>query len=298
MEEDDGLGGGAMAHVRRLALTLVLALAATSLGAAPAAGDFPYPTGVNRPESPAYKLPAGVTPSNFSGSGDWELTATPSTSTSSQSTVDNQPDQLCGIRGISLVDTNKTQPTGCAAGQPVHTAFQVTTGNPDVHIAVLDSGIEWNSADTMANVANKIWLNTGELPAPRHDLAKPLAPLPAGRSCASMSSPRGGDYNRLGNYWPNGHGGDKGGYYDVLRLGMVDVLDWACDSRVARALYPPSLNRGLTCPGSSHCKAYPYYHGPVVNGKLVLTPEALILAFSDGRDHDHNGFANDIAGWN
>ena len=27
-------------------------------------------------------------------------------------------------------------------------------------------------------------------------------------------------------------------------------------------------------------------------------PEDLILAFSDGIDHDHNGFANDIAGWN
>ncbi len=30
----------------------------------------------------------------------------------------------------------------------------------------------------------------------------------------------------------------------------------------------------------------------------MLTPEDLILAFSDGRDHDHNGFAGDIAGWN
>ena len=30
----------------------------------------------------------------------------------------------------------------------------------------------------------------------------------------------------------------------------------------------------------------------------MLTPEDLIIAFSDGIDHDHNGYVNDIAGWN
>ncbi len=54
------------------------------------------------------------------------------------------------------------------------------------------------------------------------------------------------------------------------------MLDWACDSRVAAAM------------------ASPRRHGPAG----VLTPEDLILAFSDGNDHDHNGYANDIAGWN
>ncbi|HZU60024.1 MAG TPA: S8 family serine peptidase, partial [Solirubrobacteraceae bacterium] len=299
MEESaDGRGTGVLAYLKRLGLPLVLAGAVCGLAAEPAGAAFPYPAGINLPRSSAYRLAPGITPTNFSETGDWELSATPSTSPSSQSTVDNQPDQLCGIRGISLVDADKTQPAGCVAGQPVHTAFQVTTGNPDVHIAVLDSGIEWNDPGTMANVANKVWLNTGELPAPRHDLRTPLAPLPGGRTCSSLSGARGGDYNRLGNYWPNGRGGEVGGYYDVLHQGMVDVLDWACDSRVARALYPSSLNHGRTCPGSSQCKPYPYYHGPVVGGHLVLTPEALILAFSDGKDHDHNGFANDIAGWN
>jgi hypothetical protein len=152
--------------------------------------------------------------------------------------VDRQADQLCGVRGISLVDADTVQPTGCAAGQPVKTAFEVTTGNPDVHIAVLDSGIEWNDPSVMANEADKIWLNTGELPAPRHDLSTPLAPLPGGRTCQSLANARGGDYNRLGNYWPNGHGGDIGGDYDILGDGTVSVLDWACDSRVASALYP------------------------------------------------------------
>ena len=268
------------------ALTGLLGLAAPS-----AQAQFPYPAGINRPESPNYKLAPGVTPTNFSETGDWELSATPNTSSSSVASVDEQPDQLCGIRGISLVDTDKTQPVGsCVTGQPVKTAFQQTTGNPDVVIAVLDSGIEWNDAATMANLADKIWLNTASLPAPRHDLSTPLATLPDGKTCADMSKPRGGNYNRLGNYWPNGHGGDIGGYYDVLHLGVVNVLDWACDSRVAKALYPPSLNRGLTCPGSSSCKFYPHYHGPITGGKPMLTPEDLILAFSDGRDHAHNGY--------
>jgi hypothetical protein len=291
--------GGLVAQLRWVGLTLALMAMVSGLGAAPAEANFPYPTGINLPESSAYKLAPGVTPTNFSETGDWELSATPSTSSSSESTVDNQPDQLCGIRGISLVDADTTQPTGCVSGQPVKTAFQITTGNPDVHISVLDSGIEWNNPSVMANVADKIWLNTGELPAPLHDLSTPLAALPDGKTCASMSTvpSRVGDYNRLGNYWPNGHGGDAGGYYDVLHLGMVDVLDWACDSRVARALYPPSLNSGRTCPGTG-CVVYPHYHGPMVGGVPVLTPEALILAFSDGKDHDHNGFANDIAGWN
>ena len=30
----------------------------------------------------------------------------------------------------------------------------------------------------------------------------------------------------------------------------------------------------------------------------MLTPEDLIIAFSDGVDHDNNGYADDIAGWN
>ncbi|MBV8981031.1 MAG: hypothetical protein JO086_09050, partial [Acidimicrobiia bacterium] len=103
-----------------------------------------------------------------------------------------------------------------------------------------------------------------------------MATLPAGKTCATMSAPRGGDYDRLGNYYPDGHGGERGGDYDVLDTGTVNVLDWACDSRVAGAMHDPRR------------------HGPA----NVLTPEDLILAFSDGVDHDHNGYVNDIAGWN
>jgi hypothetical protein len=263
--------------IRRKCLgsAIATAVSALTLAAPVALAQFPFPGGVNAPESSNYKLPPGVTPSNFSETGDWELSATPSTD-AGEAINNEQTDQLCGIRGIGLLDSDTTQPTGsCVSGDPVNTAFQVTTGNPDVHIAVLDSGIEWNNASVMANEADKVWLNTGELPAPRHDLSTPLAPLPDGKTCATLSNPRGGDYDKLGNYYPNGHGGTIGGDYDIVGDGVVNVLDWACDSRVAAVM------------NNSHL------HGPAG----VLTPEDLILAFSDGTDHDHNGFANDIAGW-
>jgi hypothetical protein len=263
----------------RWLLGLLVVACAAALGAPAALAQFPYPSGIDKAESPDYKLAAGTTPSNFSETGDWELTGTPASSTSSPGTalVNEQSDQLCGIRGISLLDAQTTQPAGSCATGPVNTAFQVSTGNPDVHIAVLDSGIEWNDPSVMANEADKVWLNTGELPAPEVDKSMTaLAPLPNGLTCSTVAQPSGlTNYDELGNYYPNGAGGEKGGHYDILHTGMVDVLDWACDPRVGAVIHSSRL------------------HDPG-----VLTPEALILAFSDGVDHDHNGYVNDIAGWN
>ena len=47
-------------------------------------------------------------------------------------------------------------------GMNITAAWQVTTGRPDVVIAVLDSGIRWSEAE----VARKLAPNLGELPAP------------------------------------------------------------------------------------------------------------------------------------
>ena len=277
----------------------VLAASAKLTPQQASADGFPYPSGIDLPSSSAYHLAPGVTPTNFSELGDWTLSATPALNTLADTTVNEEANQLCGIRGISVVDAYRVQPQGCSAGQPVHTAFEVSTGNPDVRIAFLDSGIEWNNPSVMENVADKIWINTASVPAPEHSLKTPLSALPGGKTCASLPSARGGNYNRLGNYWSNGHGGDIGGDYDILHLGVVNVLDWACDPRVAAAIYPPSLNHGLSCPGSTACKINPHYHGAVISkGDAFLTPEALIIAFSDGIDHAHDGYKSDIAGWN
>jgi hypothetical protein len=107
-----------------------------------------------------------VAPNEFSESGDWKLAATRDTSLLSAK-VNLQPDELCGIRGMSLVDRLLTQPAGTCARGPVRTAWQVSTGRPDVVIAVLDSGIEWNDSSAMSDLRAKVRLNQGELPAPR-----------------------------------------------------------------------------------------------------------------------------------
>src|SRR5262249_21153472 len=53
-------------------------------------------------------------------------------------------------------------------GMSVDKAWQVSTGRPDVAIAVLDSGIKWNDTGAMADLARKVHLNRGELPLPRN----------------------------------------------------------------------------------------------------------------------------------
>ncbi|HWH29669.1 MAG TPA: S8 family serine peptidase, partial [Mycobacteriales bacterium] len=52
-------------------------------------------------------------------------------------------------------------------GASVDRAWEVTTGRPDVVIGVVDSGVEWDSADDMRDLNNATWLNTGELPEPQ-----------------------------------------------------------------------------------------------------------------------------------
>src|SRR5947209_7189174 len=111
---------------------VVVALVASGLlflaAASPAGADFPYigPNGkIGDPST--WKLPPGVTPTNF---GDnWKLAATPEASPQSDASVNGKPDELCGIRGMSVVDGHGTFPAGTnscvSAGAPVNTAFEV-----------------------------------------------------------------------------------------------------------------------------------------------------------------------------
>ncbi|HEV3127343.1 MAG TPA: hypothetical protein VGY32_00090 [Solirubrobacteraceae bacterium] len=259
------------------------ALATACALSVPAAawGDFPYTGPGGKLSDPTtWKLPPGVAPSNF---GDnWKFAATPENSPQSQATVNGKADELCGIRGMSIVDANASFPAGtssCVApGSPVNTAFEQTVGRSDVLISELDSGIEWNNAGAMVAVRKKYWINPGELPAPRVDLPQTFDPS-TGVNCAAHAGAvgSGGDYDKQGG--KPGPGGSIP--YDVLGQGVFNVLDYACDSRVAAV---------VTGPGGRH----DLRHGP----PGMLIPEDLILAFSDGTDHDGNGYANDIAGWN
>jgi hypothetical protein len=258
----------------------VLTVCALGLPAT-ALGDFPYTGPGGKVSDPTtWKLPPGVAPSNF---GDnWKFAATPENSPQSQATVNGKSDELCGIRGMSIVDGSASFPTGTSscvpAGSPVDTAFEQTLGRPDVLISELDSGIEWNDAGAMVAVRKKYRINPGELPAPRVDLTQTFDPS-TGVNCAAHAGAAGsgGDYNKQGD--KPGAGGSIP--YDVLNQGVFNVLDYACDSRVAAVVVGPGARHDLR-------------HGP----PGMLTPEDLILAFTDGSDHDGNGFANDIAGWN
>src|SRR5437763_5227737 len=111
---------------------ITAALCATVLACvlAPAAGaDFPYmPKSGGNPHDPAtWKLPPGEAPTNFGD--DWKLAATPEQSVTSDAQVNPKPEELCGVRGASVVDLNATFPgtTSCVPpGSPVRTAFEVT----------------------------------------------------------------------------------------------------------------------------------------------------------------------------
>ncbi len=255
-----------MSHGRALRVVCAVALA-VGLGAGAAEADFPWAPGGNPHDPTTFRLAPGVVPSDFSETGDWKFAATPDSPTANPLTakINRQADELCGIRGMSLVDAQTVQPAGGCAHGAVRTAWEVSTGRPDVTIAVLDSGIEWNDLSAMRDLRAKVKLNQGELPAPRRDITTSLVP---GLHCATFSAATGGDYN------PRGH-------YDINGDGVFNTLDYACDSRVAAVVNGPSPLHALR-------------HGP----PGFLTPEDLILTFSDGVDHDHNGFASDIAGWN
>jgi hypothetical protein len=201
--------------------------------AQPALADFPYTSG-----SPTgyedYHLDAGATPDDITDAGsDWKFAATPEPGSPHTA----NPNELNGVRGAHVVDANAT----------VKTAWMTTTGRPDVTIAVLDSGIKWNDAGAMTDLATKVRLNRGELPTPNHARTTPLI---AGIDCTTY---RDAD--------------------DANRDDIVDLRDFACDTRVNTT----DSRRA----------------GPAGQ----LTPQDVLIAFSNGDDADGNGFVDDIAGW-
>ena len=146
-----------------------------------ALADFPYIGDGTAGDPSSWKLEPGHTPTNV---GDpWKLAATPADPNDEKVpgeklTIEqnnSQQDELCGVTGMSLVDSHATFPAGTgsciAAGSPVKTAFEVTLGRPDVAIGELDSGIKWNNAGDMTQLRKKVLINAGELPAPKVDLS-------------------------------------------------------------------------------------------------------------------------------
>jgi hypothetical protein len=225
--------------------------------AAPAPGRYDYEN----------YLRSNTTPNDYSAS-DYKITSAtdPSTGLTAQ--------ELGGVEGASL-----------------DKAWQVSTGRPDIHIAVLDSGIMWNDGSRMNDLRNKITLNWAELPPPQ--LANGVS------ACTGVQLP------------PRTQKLATPGFptcYDVDQSGAFTVDDYAQDPRVN----PPT---------------HPHWGGAANPAQNPLTPEDLIQVFScfdagnvanpvgsfvsvsptgpricsngaQNTDNDNNGFAHDIAGWN
>ena len=181
----------------------------------------------------------GAAPDDLEGKTEWMYAATPEPG---NTLVNADPRELGGVRGASLVDADPS----------VRTAWQTTTGRPDVTIAVLDSGIKWDDLGAMRDLRAKTRLNRGELEQPSTTLRK-------------GSDPSAGDCSSYEDAW------------DANGDGVFNTLDYACDSRVD--------------------PASPLGDGPVEDGRPLLDPQDVLIAFTDGTDDDGNGFDDDVVGW-
>ena len=199
---------------RRARLGLAAGLLVGAIGvttADSALGAFPYTRPAGDPTD--FKdlfLDPGQVPGDLGGD-DWKYAATP------ESGYPGDPlgIDLAGVRGAHIVDPSTTPPT----------AWETTTGRPDVQIAVLDSGIEWNNQGAMANERFKVWLNKGELPTPNKGLdnAGSTTESLLGTDCAGYTA----------------------GQYDANGDGVFNLRDYACDDRIdlsdARRSGPPGM---------------------------------------------------------
>jgi hypothetical protein len=223
------------AGVRKKLIVTGCLLAAAGATASTAQADFPWPPSRTPSDYTTFRASPGQVPSDLHAgdSTEWKYAATPEPGNTANNA---SPFELGGVRGGHVVDRDPA----------ASTAWRTTTGRPDVRIAVLDSGIKWNDHDAMVDLRRKTWLNVGELPKPN---ARRRVAVEAGLNCRAYDPRR----------------------YDANGDGVVNVVDWACDTRVT-----PSAGQGPP---------------------KMLIPEDLIVAFSDGTDRDRNGYVDDIVGW-
>ena len=177
---------------------LVVALLALGGMLVPSAfASFPYSRNASPTGYDDLYLDPGQVPTDLGGN-QFKFAATPDPGNAQNS----NPVELGGVRGAHVVDADAL----------ADTAFQVTTGRPDVTIAILDSGIKWNDAGDMSDLRRKTRISTGEVPKPRNDgLATPNE---AGEDCSGAG--------------PYSHDGD----WDLNGDGVFNLIDYSCDDRV------------------------------------------------------------------
>jgi len=168
---------------------------------------------------------------------------------------DNQQHYL--FSKIPMCTPNAQDPEG-SAGMFVDKAWRnFTTGDPETTIAYIEGGINWH--DTPEELADKVFINKGELPTPNHGRTTPLV---AGVDCSSYQS-----------------------QYDANGDGTFSVRDYACDSRVSLMSAPETgvLNPEDLIAAFGRCD--------INSGQIASCP-------AGGRfDNDGNGYPNDVSGW-
>ena len=193
--------------MRRVLIAFIVAVAATALLTAAAHAEFPYSTsGGDRSDYTTLRTGKGQVPNDLGGDNVWKFAATPEPG---NFPVNADPRELNGVRGGHVADADPT----------VDTAWTVTTGRPDVVIAVLDSGFDWKAGEN-ADLRFKTHLNAGELPTPNH------------------SGPALVDGVNCGGY------ADRD---DANGDGVFNLLDFACDARTRKDM-PKGVNPGAFDP--------------------------------------------------
>jgi hypothetical protein len=280
-------------HPRLAVVTVLLACAATLVAPLTALADEPWPKAPSPSGIYAYEnyLRAHVVCPNATGSQN-------------PTDYDCNDYKTSSVRdpnaGPPLLQDN-AQELGGVLGSSMDKAFNVSTGRPDVHIAVLDSGIMWDDGNAMKDLRGKVWLNWAELPPPEQaDGSLYPGCTPGSLPSRSRKLPSPG--------FPTIAGGSTD-CYDVNHDGVFNTYDYALDPRVNGAAHPYFCCKSTTAANN------------------FLTPEDLIEVFSCydatqagaqqfgalsqdamGRrvcsngaalaDNDGNGFPHDIAGWN
>ena len=155
-----------------------------------------------------------------------------------------------------MIQPNQARPEETATGMSTDLAWRITTGSPQVIIAITDSGIKWDEDD----IIEAAFLNHKELAThrPLHLDSTPCADLPAA------------------NY-PDDLPADIAGF-DCNGDGVLTVADYA-----ELPTLTPAASEGHPLGDRND------------NGKLDAGD--LIMNFSDGIDDDHNGYVDDISGW-
>ncbi len=212
------------ARRRTGAIAAAAALVLTAACAVPASATFLYPNpGGAYTDQYVVPGPVGGTllPDDLCGDdNEYKFSASPDPA---NTLVNPFETELNGVRGSHVADLNTFR--GCDAdpgeeildpsNKPV--AWNITTGRPDVTIAVLDSGIKWNDNGAMGDLRFKTRLSRGELPEPnagRNDGGSATESLVDG-DCAGFT----------------GGGPDP---YDINNDNVFNLRDYACDTRVSK----------------------------------------------------------------